>query len=73
MGATVDIGPKAQFRLPTWTELRRSGLWTLLFIPLFLLIGYLLVTLIGMVLGLATLFSLYFVLFVLTLIGSLIP
>ena len=73
MGATVDAGPKARLRLPTWQELRQSGWWALLFIPLFLLIGYLLLALIGMVLGLATLFALYFVLLVLTLIGSVIP
>ncbi|MDH3379049.1 MAG: hypothetical protein OEQ39_19165 [Gammaproteobacteria bacterium] len=73
MGASVDVGPAPRLRLPTWAELRRSSLWGLLLIPLVLLIGYLLLVVIGMVLGLATLFSLFFVLTVLSIISGVMP
>lgn len=73
MGGVVDVEPASRFRLPTLTELRQGSLWSLLFIPLVLLVGYLLLVVIGLVLGLATLFSLFFVLLMLSLIGTIIP
>lgn len=73
MGAAVDVEPAPRFRLPTWAELRQGSLWSLLLIPLVLLVGYLLLVVIGLVLGLATLFSLFFVLLVLNLISTILP